>query len=131
MIGEVRSAQSYANGEQTVLRFKRTLRSGFRYFRVRRYASVFKMKVLAMLMLLVAVSWTLLEVVDSSGVPARRLKRQYYGYGGYGYGYNCNCGTYAPCPHYDYGGYDCGCATYAPCSHYGYYGGYGGYGYKK
>ncbi|CAI2353175.1 unnamed protein product [Caenorhabditis sp. 36 PRJEB53466] len=79
------------------------------------------MRAILFLVLLVAISWTLLDVVDSKGVPAKRVKRQYYGgYGGYGYGGGCNCPTYAPCPHGGYyGGYGGG------------YGGYGGYGYKK
>uniref|UniRef100_A0A8R1IXF9 Uncharacterized protein n=1 Tax=Caenorhabditis japonica TaxID=281687 RepID=A0A8R1IXF9_CAEJA len=61
-----------------------------------------KMRAILYLVLLVAISWTLLDVVDSKGVPAKRVKRQYYGgygYGGYGYGGGCNCATYAPCPH--------------------------------
>ncbi|CAI5452226.1 unnamed protein product [Caenorhabditis angaria] len=86
------------------------------------------MRSIICLLLLVAISWTLLDTVDSAGVPAKRVKRQYYG--GYGYGgYGCNCGTYAPCTaHGYYGGYGYG-GGYG--GYGGGYGGYGGYGYKK
>ncbi|KAL6742069.1 hypothetical protein Aduo_015268 [Ancylostoma duodenale] len=80
------------------------------------------MRLVLSLLLLVAVSWVILDVADARGLI--RHKRQYYGgyYGGYS---GCGCATYAPCPHgngngYGYGGY----------GDYGGYG-YGGYGYKK
>ncbi|VDN21171.1 unnamed protein product, partial [Cylicostephanus goldi] len=93
--------------------------------------SMFQMRLLLSLFLLVAVSWIILDTVDASGVI--RQKRQYYGYGYGGYGgyYGCGCATYAPCPHGNGGGGWGGYGGYGYGGYGGGYGGYGGYGYKK